>query len=399
MTLSLHYPTGLRAFPVLLLLITLSSACARTRTALPRIQSDTVRISVRDTVFVSRIDTVTPYRRTGGAAEVTVFFATDRRIESQTAVNSRTATGFVKSFGAEPSTTGVLQFGSVTVSIPRNHRVGEIESPAWYMFSAEPDPKKHLAFVRAKRLESRTAFDSLRAIVERSTKKDAFVFIHGFNVDFGEAVMRTAQLAWDLGFDGAPILYSWPSKGSVLRYSADRNNAEWTAPHLRTFLDSVVAVTKAEKVHLIAHSMGAHALGLALKAMPAGVTPKFNQIILAAPDIDARIFRDQIAPAIRPLARQTTLYASANDRALLVAKLLTTQQRAGYTKPSVIQVDGITVIDATSNSTDLLGHGYFASNRAMVTDIFYLLKDGDPPNLRNLLKTDSPSRFWWTFRP
>ena len=44
-------------------------------------------------------------------------------------------------------------------------------------------------------------------MVSRSPRKDAFVFIHGFNVAFEDAVMRTAQIAYDLGFDGAPILY------------------------------------------------------------------------------------------------------------------------------------------------------------------------------------------------
>ena len=46
------------------------------------------------------------------------------------------------------------------------------------------------------------------------------VFIHGFNVPFEDAIYRTAQLAHDLDFDGAPILYSWPSRGTMLGYVA-----------------------------------------------------------------------------------------------------------------------------------------------------------------------------------
>jgi esterase/lipase superfamily enzyme len=35
--------------------------------------------------------------------------------------------------------------------------------------------------------------------------KDAFVFIHGYNVSFEDAARRTGQFAYDLKFVGAPI--------------------------------------------------------------------------------------------------------------------------------------------------------------------------------------------------
>jgi hypothetical protein len=42
----------------------------------------------------------------------------------------------------------------------------------------------------------------LAADVDRSRRHEAFVFIHGFNVAFDDAIYRTAQIAYDLGFDG-----------------------------------------------------------------------------------------------------------------------------------------------------------------------------------------------------
>ena len=33
-------------------------------------------------------------------------------------------------------------------------------------------------------------------------------------------------MTYDFGFPGAPILFSWPSDGSLLRYIADREDAE-----------------------------------------------------------------------------------------------------------------------------------------------------------------------------
>ncbi len=50
----------------------------------------------------------------------------------------------------------------------------------------------------------------------------------GFNVEFRLAIKDTAQLAKLLGFDGTAICFSWPSQGSLLDYTVDEANAEWT---------------------------------------------------------------------------------------------------------------------------------------------------------------------------
>ena len=63
-------------------------------------------------------------------------------------------------------------------------------------------------------LRHKTDNDRLREEVRDSRRKEAFVFIHGYNVAFDDAIYRTAQIAYDLSFDGPPILYSWPSRAS-----------------------------------------------------------------------------------------------------------------------------------------------------------------------------------------
>jgi esterase/lipase superfamily enzyme len=49
--------------------------------------------------------------------------------------------------------------------------------------------------------------------------------VHGFNVSFENALRRTAQIAYDLDFDGAPFLFSWPSRDSLLSYASDWQSA------------------------------------------------------------------------------------------------------------------------------------------------------------------------------
>jgi len=41
---------------------------------------------------------------------------------------------------------------------------------------------------------------------------------------------RTAKLIYDLKVQGAPILYTWPSKGGIVGYAADEATIEWATP-------------------------------------------------------------------------------------------------------------------------------------------------------------------------
>ena len=55
--------------------------------------------------------------------------------------------------------------------------------------------------------------------IVKGTKKSirfpgqALLFVHGYNVTHARAVKRAAQIAYDLEFDGALILFSWNSHG------------------------------------------------------------------------------------------------------------------------------------------------------------------------------------------
>ena len=66
----------------------------------------------------------------------------------------------------------------------------------------------------------------------KNYKDHALVFVHGFNTTFDNALFRTAQIAYDLKFDGAPFVYSWPSQGQVgfQDYSYDRESTGQAEP-------------------------------------------------------------------------------------------------------------------------------------------------------------------------
>ncbi len=164
---------------------------------------------------------------------------------------------------------GELALGACQVTIPATHQVGELEAPSILRFEVHEDETKHIVLHSAQALPEETFFKQLQDRVAASPKRDAFVFIHGFNVSFEDAARRTAQMAHDLRYAGAPVFYSWPSQAGLLKYTIDETNAEWTVPHLERFLQEVAAQSGAESISLIAHSMGNRAMTRALQRLRA----------------------------------------------------------------------------------------------------------------------------------
>jgi esterase/lipase superfamily enzyme len=231
-------------------------------------------------------------------------------------------------------------------------------------------------------------FSQLRDRVTASSREEVFVFVHGYNVTFDQAARRTAQIAFDVKFQGAPIFFSWPSQGGLLKYTVDETNVTWAVPHLKQFLLDVVQRSGARSVNLIAHSMGNRALTNAVRELKMELREEsalFNQIILAAPDVDAEIFRRDLAPALVQSARRVTLYASSNDQALIASKKVHGYARAGDTGDGLVVVQGLDTIDVSTIATSLLGHSYYGSSNPVLLDICELIHDARPAAQRRWL--------------
>ncbi|MBN2476555.1 MAG: alpha/beta hydrolase [Pirellulales bacterium] len=296
---------------------------------------------------------------------------------------------------------GALQLGTCEVSIPKSHEVGELESPSIVRFEFREDPSRHVVLLNVESLPSAKFYDAVKACVAGSRRKAAFVFVHGYNVSFESAARRTAQMSYDLKFDGAPIFYSWPSQGGLLDYTIDENNVVWTVPHLRQFLTDVAERSGATEVHLIAHSMGNRALTSALRDLsfePEAARPKFHQVVLTAPDIDAEVFKHDVAPRIVKTAQRVTLYASSNDKALASSKQIHAYPRAGDSGQQLLVLPDIDTIDVSAVDTSLLGHSYYGSNDTVLADLFDLLHDAKPPDQRRWLRPERLGDMtYWSF--
>lgn len=295
----------------------------------------------------------------------------------------------------------VVELGVCEVSIPPDHRVGKVESPSVLRFEFREDPAKHVVLRRVVRLPEGEFFGDLAACVEASAARQAFVFLHGYNVGFDDAVKRTAQIAYDLKFDGAAVCYSWPSHAGLANYTQDEANVAWTVTQLETFLRGVAERTGARRVHVIAHSMGNRALLQAVERMALrGDGPTFGQVVLAAPDVDAGEFRNRYAPALARVARRVTLYASSNDQALLASTKIHGYDRAGLSGPNLVVTPGCDTVDVSPIDTSLIGHSYYGDNPLMIRDLAAVIGLDLPADGRQWLRRTllTPDAIYWAFR-
>jgi esterase/lipase superfamily enzyme len=284
---------------------------------------------------------------------------------------------------------GDVELGVCEVSIPKDHRVGELECPTVLRLEFREDPERHVMLQAVHPEPVDQFYADLRASIARTTGKQVFVFVHGYNVGFQDAVRRTAQISYDLKFEGVAIAYSWPSQEGLFSYTVDETNVDWTVPHLKDFLQGIAERSGAKSVYLVAHSMGNRALASALREMvmeQKADCPKFTEVVLTAPDIDADKFRRDLAPAIVSVAGRVTLYASSNDEALIASRKVHGYRRAGESGDAMVVVSGVDTVDVSDIDTSFIGHSYYGSNSTVLADLFELIRDSKPPDERKWLQ-------------
>lgn len=346
--------------------------------------------------------------RKESASEVSVMFATNRMPEL----------GVERArFGGDASDH--VSLGRAVVLVPG----GQFSSEVWLQSSQSAPIPVGLAtnperlFIHSKEDLSNAAdfWANARSVVAKARlyPNSALVFIHGYKVTFDDALKRVAQLVRDLNYDSTAFVFSWPSKGKLMRYGADRVSADKAAESLANFLGMVEAATGAEKIHLIAHSMGNRVLLPALvkvvKDAKGQVQPKIGEIILAAPAVPRDEFSKWIDELGRHGLRRFTLYASATDKALRVG-----YWREGLTVLAGYVESGEPLLNANVQSIDVseagtigltnLNHDVFTSNPVMTEDMRQLLQTGQrPPHKRiptlDQRSTKSGAGTYWYYRP
>lgn len=263
-----------------------------------------------------------------------------------------------------PSGPGVdraenLHLRRVDVAVPPLRAPGDIRYPG-----SKVDPETEFTVTRTVGLADRRAF---RAALGKRLRqlppdeRDVLIYVHGFNNNFADGVLRMAQLTHDLKLKGVALHFSWPSAANPLAYAYDRDSALLSRDALEEMIE-IARVPGARRVAIVAHSMGGFLTMETLRQMaiarPGSVARKVDGVILISPDLDVDVFRAQ-ARRIGDLPETFAVFLSNRDRALrLSAQLTGLSERLGsLDDPSRIAEFDVTLVNITEFSS---GAGHFS---------------------------------------
>jgi esterase/lipase superfamily enzyme len=265
-----------------------------------------------------------------------------------------------------------LSFTDIAVSIPPESRrkVGEVQWPR----RLPPNPETDFAVTRVRKLGSQ---DDARAwFRQHNVDGHVFLFVHGFNNTYEDAVLRLAQIVYDSGAQATPMLFTWPSRARVLDYNYDKESTNYSRTALEDGLRALANAPDVTDVTILAHSMGTWLTMEALRQMgirDGRIAPKIKNVILASPDIDLDVFAKQWVDLGKSRPK-FTIFVSQDDRALAMSRLISGDvSRLGAIDPTAepyrtqLEEAGITAIDLTKvRSGDRLNHGKFAETPEIV---------------------------------
>lgn len=335
-----------------------------------------------------------------GFSSELVYFATNR--EPSTAPEASTDPDLF--FSDE---RGDVSYGACEVSIPYKRPPGSLPEPSVLSLEFSQDPQKHVVLMEIERMPDAEFWKQLRQKVEASPNRQLMMFVHGYCATFRDAARRTAQMAYDMNYNGPSMFFSWPA-GSDLEgfqeranYLKDLRRAEESDEDLITVIGNISRLSGAERVHLVAHSMGNFILTEALKTIDdrrggKGKLPLiFDQVVMAAPDLDAKDFVKTSGPRVRGFSRRFTVYASKQDLALKLSKtvngfeplgLLNDHSRRGAESKLYELVDASTAESGWFDS----GHVYYGDMPEMLIDLAFVFRGIPAASLQRRLGETPP---------
>lgn len=312
-----------------------------------------------------------------GASPVTMLVATTRAPDERNPGEL---------FSGERAPT--MSFAQITVSVPPDagRTIGDVQWPS----RLPGDPAREFVTSEVRKIPESGTREALRRALVRSRDGHVLVFVHGFNNRFEEAVYRFAQIVHDSGARAAPVLFTWPSRGSLFAYYYDRESANYSRDALERVLASLARNPQVREVSVMAHSMGNWLTLETLRQMAirnGRVPAKIRNVMLAAPDVDTGVFVTQMSQmgATRP---NFTLFVSQDDRALALSRRLAGGiNRLGAIDPeqepfrTQLAQNRITVLDLTKlRAGDSTNHNKFAASPEVVRFIGQRLVDGQRIN-------------------
>ena len=147
-------------------------------------------------------EVLTPVAASSGEKALQIYVATTREREISSG-NVFTA-----------NRANALNFAKFVVSVPPNHKSGNVEMP-----TATPDPRSSFAVVDQAVMSEADFRKAVAPLGDTRRKKHkAFVFVHGFNSNFQESLFQTRPIAGGQQNrrESDPVLLAIARSGSCL---------------------------------------------------------------------------------------------------------------------------------------------------------------------------------------
>lgn len=255
----------------------------------------------------------------------------------------------------------------------------------------------------------------LQSRLAKTAHKDVYIFVHGFNNTFDDAVFRTAEVWHFMGRVGVPIAYTWPAgRGGIRGYAYDRESGEYTVGHLRRFIQAVADCPDVERIHLVAHSRGCDVTISALRELHLMYSAqgkstrqalRLDNLVLAAPDVDEDVFLQRfVGEGLLHAAQRTTIYASGHDRAIELTDLIfASRRRLGMLaakdinpkmRRGLANLPNVQFIECKLSGL-WIGHSYAFTHPAALSDLILVLRDRRPPGAENGRPLRQPAEGIW----
>jgi esterase/lipase superfamily enzyme len=239
--------------------------------------------------------------------------------------------------------------------------------------------------------------DDLSARLALTPHKEVFIFVHGFNNTFEDAVLTTAELWHFLGREGVPFCYTWPAGEGLLKaYEYTIDSTEFTVYHFKQTLRLIASHPEVKKINILAHSRGTAVATDTVREMyleakchgeDAVRAMKFGTAVLAAADIDLDVaIQRDAAERVGRAVEFTAIYFSDHDKALSLSSwLFGGVMRLGDIKFEMFDKEEIAVLrksqrvqmmDAKVKDLGDFNHAYFHTSPAVSSDIVLLLRYG-----------------------
>ena len=261
--------------------------------------------------------------------------------------------------------------------------------------------------------------DEINDRLSVSRNKHVYIYVHGYKVNFENPLLVASEFWHFLGYNGAFIAYSWPTRFSVWNYLVSVDNSINSARNLRALVLHIAQNTDAEKIHIIGYSMGTRTVsrmladfgmyGYFFDKEDIDKNLKLGNVYLIGSDVDRSIIAGYLEDGALRIPDSLTIYMSSADSALNMSRKVFGRERTGQLMEEIRMGQRssdffrshpeLRIIDVTDaeGGTSGSGHSYFRTSPWVSSDLLMSLLYNLTPKDRGLvMRDDAPI---WTFPP